>query len=57
MIERVEGQGEIDAHDNINLDININGHDDRMMSVQTIEDGTMQSLTNPLLSADHGHGV
>ena len=57
VIERVEGQGEIDAHDNINLDININGRDDRMMSVQTREDGTMQSLTNPLLSADHGHGV
>tara|TARA_B100000524_G_scaffold216869_1_gene114053 strand:+ start:239 stop:907 length:669 start_codon:yes stop_codon:yes gene_type:complete len=54
VMERVNGQGDIDAHDNINLDININGHDDRMMSVQTIEDGTMQSLTNPLLRAGHG---
>ena len=32
VMERVNGQGDIDAHDNINLDININGRDDRMMS-------------------------
>ena len=48
VMERVNGQGDIDAHDNIN------GRDDRMMSAQTIEDGTMQSLTNPLLRAGHG---
>ena len=57
VMERVNEQGDIDAHDNINLDININGLDDRMMSAQTIEDGTIQSLTNPLLSLRAGHGV